>query len=105
MTDWNAIKSSAASLLNQTGLTVTATWGKVSFAGVRTAIQRADVNTDDGLISGHYTFSLLVPASALPSMPTRRDKIAIDGVTYRVIATDTDPVGATVRLDLGDILQ
>lgn len=104
--DWNAVKSSAQALLNQEGLTVSGTCDGAPITGVKTILRRADVNTDMGLIEGRYTFSLLCPVTAFPTMPSpRRSKVVIDGVTYRVLSSEKDAIGATLRLNLGDLLQ
>lgn len=104
--NWNPVKASAQALLSQEGLTVSGTCDGVAITGVKTVLRRADVNSDMGLIEGRYTFSLLCPASALPSMPApRRSKVVLDGVTYRVLSCEKDAIGATLRLNLGDPIQ
>ena len=106
MTDWNAIAASARSLIEQPGLTITMQIGMAEFRGVRTALRREDVNSDAGLIEGRYVFSVLVDASTLPpgGIPPRRTIVTIDGHDYRVLSTETDAVGAIIRLNLGDTI-
>ena len=104
MSDWNAIAARARSLLEQPGLTVTLLIGMQEYRGVRTTLRREDVNSDAGLIEGRYVFSVLVDASTLPpdGVPPRRTIVLIDGAKYRVLSTETDAVGAIVRINLGD---
>ena len=104
--DWDKIRADAAAILDQPGLTQTAAWSGKTIYGVRTTLKRQDVNTDAGLIGGRYQFSLLCAlaqfAGALPE--PRRDKMTIEGVSYRVLAVESDAIGATVRIHLGDNL-
>ncbi len=105
MTDWNKIRASAARLLEQPGLTVVVQWGDLDLRAVKSVRRREDVNTDAGLIDGNYSLSILVPVVQLEGRePNRRnrDKMVVDGVTYRVIGTETDAVNAIMRIDLGD---
>jgi len=104
--NWNTIKTRAQGLLSQQGLTVTATIGRDSIQGVRTVLKRSDINSDAGLIEGRYEFSLLASRADFPlGLPQpRKTKVTIDEVEYRLISIETDPLGATVRLNLGGIL-
>lgn len=105
MTDWSKIRASAVRLLEQPGLPVVVQWGNLDLRAVKSVRRREDVNTDAGLIDGNYSLSILVPVVQLEGRePNRRnnDKMVIDGVTYRVIATETDAVNAIMRIDLGD---
>ncbi len=105
--NWNSVKTHAQALLSQAGLTVSGTCDGHPVTGVKAVLRRADVNTDMGLIEGRYTFSLLCPATCFAEFTPapRRSKVVIGGVTYRVISIETDPIAATVRLNLGDPLQ
>ena len=103
MTDWNAIKASAARLLEQPGLTETAVWNATSIRGVRTTLKREIVAVDDGL-AGRYSFSFRVAASAFTDRrPKARETMTLDGKTYRILSVEDDPIGATVLLNLGDV--
>ncbi len=102
MTDWNSIRESAARLLNQPGLTETATWNGLSVPGVRTTLKREIVAVDDGL-AGRYSFSFRVAASAFTDKrPKSRETMTLNGKTYRILSVEDDPIGATVLLNLGD---
>ena len=108
MTDWNAIRNSAARLLEQPGLTVTAQWKELDLRVVKSMRRREDVNTDAGLLDNNYSLSILVPVAQLQGRePSRKnkDKMVVDGVTYRVIATEMDAVGAVMRIDLENPLS
>lgn len=78
----------------------------VECAGVRTVLARRDVNLDAGL-AGHYEFSLACSAAQLAAatLEPRRTKIAIGAATYRLLAMDSDPLGASFRLHLGGLVQ
>lgn len=108
---WTDIQSSTSSLAGifaSQGLAISLTFGGEEIPGIRTTIRRADVNSDMGLLAGKYTFSVLCQKSAFAEvgMPLpRTSKVWIEGKPYRVLSTQTDAIGATVRLDLGDVLQ
>ena len=102
MTDWNSIRSSAARLLEQPGLTETADWNGQAIHGVRTTLKREIVAMDDGL-AGRYSFSFRVASSAFAERhPKARETMTLNGKTYRILSVEDDPIGATVLLNLGD---
>lgn len=110
--DRTAIAARVAEILGDAGLAISFAIvnedesGDVECTGVRTALRRADVNLDAGL-AGHYSFSLLCPADqlSLATLEPRRTKIRIGAALYRLLATDSDALGASFRLHLGGILQ
>ena len=102
MTDWNAIRTSAARLLEQPGLTETADWNGQAIRGVRTTLKREIVAMDDGL-AGRYSFSFRVAASAFGKQkPKARQTVRLEGKTYRILSIEEDAICATVLLNLGD---
>ena len=107
MADWQAIAKHAAGLLEQKGLTVHGTWKGKAFHGVKSLLRRLDIETAAGLFEGRYEFSLLCPASCFADgVPSpRTDKVRVGGVQYRVLSLETDAANATIRLNLGDVLQ
>ena len=107
MADWQGIARHAASLLDQKGLTVHGTWKGGQFHGIRSMLRRNDIETMAGLIEGRYEFSLLCPATCFPNgaPEPRTGKVTIDGVQYRVLSLEKDAANATIRLNLGDVLQ
>lgn len=107
---WSALHNSTSSLSGifaAEGLCIICTLADgTEVQGIRSQLKRADVNSDMGLLSGHYNFSVLFRCCDMPNIPApRTGKIWIQGKPYRILSTQTDAVGATVRLDLGDILQ
>ena len=108
---WADLQSDASSLAGifaSEGLAISLVYGGENIKGIRTTLKRADVNSDMGLIAGRYNFSVLCLKSAFSEtgLPLpRQSKVWIDGKPYRVLSTQTDAIGATVRIDLGDVLQ
>lgn len=102
MTDWNSIRSSAARLLEQPGLTETADWNGRAIRGVRTTLKREIVAMDDGL-AGRYSFSFRVAVSAFGDQKLKpRQPVRLKSKTYRILSIEEDAIGATVLLNLGD---
>ena len=106
-TDLQSATSSLAGIFASQGLAISLTYGGEDIAGIRTTIKRADVNSDMGLLAGRYSFSVLCRRSSfVDGLPIpRTSKVWIEGKPYRVLSTQSDAIGATVRLDLGDVLQ
>lgn len=49
-----------------------------------------------------YEFSVLAPVATFTGgVPSPRQTVTFGGVTYRILAVETDPLGVMVRLDLG----
>lgn len=104
MTNWNHIRKSAPRLLEQPGLTVAVQWDDLDLLGVKSMLRREDVNSDIGLIDNNYSLSILIPMDQLEGRePGRRDEMKVEGVVYRVIATETDAVNAFIRIHLGKL--
>lgn len=102
MTDWNAIRKSAARLLEQPGLTVEATWNGQTIRGVKTTLKRDIVAMDDGL-AGRYDVSFRVASTYFASArPKAREVITMEGRRFRILSVEDDAIGATVLLNLGD---
>lgn len=108
MTDWNRISNSIESLLlRQKGLVCAFTYDGKPYEGTRTTLRREAWETDAGLVEGGYSFSILCPTAqfngALP-VP-RTGKVLIGKDEYRVLSVDADAIGATIRINLGDVLS
>ena len=102
MTNWDHIRKSAARLLNQPGLTVSAVWNGRSIRGVRTTLKREIVAMDDGL-AGRYSFSFRAAQEQFGDVcPKSRETVKIDGKTFRILSVEYDAICATVLLNLGD---
>lgn len=104
--DWTTVQSTIAPLLDQPGLSVSFTWQYRPYVGARSQLKREAVAADRGL-EGQYDFSLTCSTVQFGGHfpEARRDKIMIAGHEYRVLSTDTDAVGATIRLNLGGVAQ
>lgn len=108
--NWETLKNNANSslsrILSQKGLTIHFVYKNETFEGVKTTLKRSDRNSDLGLIEGDYTFSIIAKSKQFDAMPQpRKDKIQIDGITYRVLSVDVDGLSATYKLNLGTIQQ
>lgn len=104
MTDWNKVRQMAQGILNQNTLLTSATWRGKTIQGVRTALRREVVNSDDGL-AGRYVFSLRCSTAQFTDgvyPDPRTEKITIDYKDYRVLSVEADPIQATVLINLGD---
>lgn len=98
------LRDRATRILAQKGLCSTVVWQGVSLKGTRTTLRRSDAATL-AATTASYTFSVLIPASELgrvASLPRPlRDRVAVDGTTYLVLATERD-VADNLRIHLGD---
>lgn len=79
---------------------VTFSIGANSYTGTKTTLIKDVKYSEYGQATG-YEFSILVPVSSLPAIPAIESTLTISGVTYRILKTELDTLGTTVRLDLG----
>lgn len=79
-------------------LAVTFTGGAVN--GWRSDISREKLLNMPGYIDS-YQFSVRFVVSDFSTIPAPGDTATVGGVTYRVLATLSDPFAATIRVDFG----
>lgn len=104
-----SIQQTAASLVGQYNpsgpslavpFTYPATGGQQRI-GTRSTLRKEVVNSDAG-VNTDYQFSLICPLAQFGTvLPTGKQRVSVAGVTYLIIATETDAVGATIKLHLG----
>lgn len=87
----------------QSGLCSVIMWQNRALKGTRTTLKRRDAATLEGMgIS--YAFSVLIPASQWRSVTTKpkplKDRLAVDGTTYLVLAIEED-IAHNLRIHLG----
>jgi hypothetical protein len=107
MTDWNHIANKVESLLKQQkGLLTTFTYNGKPYEGTKTVLRREDWETDAGLVDGGYSFSILCPTAQFNgAFPVpRTGKVLIGKQEYRILSIDADAIGATIKINCGNVL-
>lgn len=105
--DFTAIKTQAAALLALPGLAESFTLSGKTFTGVRSVLKRQDRFVDVGLAES-YEFSLLCGQAQFTTQgvtPLKGMTLVLGAKTYRLLTTETDPLQASVRLNLGGQYQ
>ena len=83
----------------------TATFSGDEFTVNRTNIRKELQSRDRDFID-NYQFTLIfrtrdfTQATPVKTQPTRKDKIAFEGMTYRVMMTDNSPDGVSLRVHM-----
>lgn len=73
------------------------------YVGTKTTLKKEYVNSDAGL-NATYLFSVVCDASQFTTTnpaPAPKARVLVGGVTYKIIAVETDGIGATIRFHLG----
>jgi len=98
MADLAAMTEQIATVLGE--LETEFTWEAATYTGVRSQLRQRDVMASPGLL-GEYETSLLCPSGQFAAVPAAGDTITLGTGTRRILAVETDPIGATYRLHLG----
>ena len=69
--------------------------------GTRTTVGTEKLYMNAGQ-QAKYRFSVFITVADWTTVPTSRDTLTVSGVEYRVLTTDYDAAGVSLRLDLGD---
>lgn len=108
MTDWNHIANKVETLLKQQkGLLTTFTYNGKPYEGTKTVLRREDWETDAGLVDGGYSFSILCPTAQFNgNFPVpRTGKVLIGKEEFRILSIDADAIGATIKINCGNVLS
>lgn len=108
MTDWNHIAYKVESLLKaQKGLLTEFVYNGKPYEGTKTVLRREDWETDAGLVDGGYTFSILCPTAQFNgAFPVpRTGKVLIGKEEFRILSVDADAIGATIKINCGNVLS
>jgi hypothetical protein len=97
--DFTNIPTQVAIILGQTGLTVSVTVDGTAKTAVKTALNREAVAMDSGLAQS-YDFSVVI-AGTVAATPMR-SVCTLAGKTYRVLGVETDTLGSSTTLHLGN---
>lgn len=97
------IAARAGKLITWSPFAITVRFSGVDVKGVRTLLKMQDAATLSGMDAG-YSFSVLLAAAEArkwtPMPSPLRDRVAIDGKSYLLLAVETDTAG-NIRLHLG----
>ena len=70
-----------------------------TYIGTKTMLKKEAVNTSAGL-NQNYEFSLLCDVSQFNVLPISKQRVILNGVTYKIAEIDTDTINACTRLHL-----
>ena len=97
------IQKRAAEIVTRSPFALVVRFSGIDVKGVRTLLKMQDAATLSGMDAG-YSFSVLLTAAEVrkwsPMPSPLRDRVAIDGKSYLVLAVETDTAG-NIRLHLG----
>jgi hypothetical protein len=79
------------------------TYNSVAYNGCKTFEKRNIMNAQYGRESG-YEFSFLCKVDDFQTIPSPKQMITYLGKAYKILGVDVDSVGATFKLNIGDLL-